>query len=653
MGGLIRPFRAVLVANRGEIAVRVFRTARKLGYRTVAVHSTADRDAPFVRAADIGVEIGPPPSRESYLVIDRIIAAAKRAGADAVHPGYGFLSENADFATACAAAGLVFIGPSPEAIRAMGSKRNAKDLAAKAGVAGIPGYNGPDQSDTRLIAEAERIGFPLMVKASAGGGGRGLRQVDDRAKLAAALAAARSEALSAFGDDELILEKRLIEPRHVEVQVFGDSHGNVIHLGERDCSVQRRNQKVIEESPSPAVDANLRARMGEAAVKIAKAIDYVGAGTMEFLLDRDGKFYFLEMNTRLQVEHPVTEAITGLDLVEWQLRVASGEPLPLRQEEIRWRGHAIEVRLYAEDAFAGFLPATGCIRTWAPTSAEWTRVDHGLASGFEVAPYYDPMLAKIVAHGRNREEARRRLSKAVADSAVLGVITNRDFLHLALEHPVFIAGKATTGFIDGVLWPQRPKRPAPTIEEAGLAALLLYLRGRRPGEGFLTPAVRSAFDLDWRGETLAVAVLPFEEKAYRIETPLGEIELEILRLGRGALRYRHAGLSARVLYAYEDDGAVWLDHGGRAERYGEALDAGARARAQGDGRLLAPIMGKVVRVGAKEGDTVAKGQVVVTIEAMKMEHEVSADQDGKIAEINCRPGEQVAARQHLMTVKPS
>ena len=407
-------FSKILVANRGEIAWRVMRTAKAMGYRTVAVYSDADKDAPHVAFADEAVRIGPPPVGESYLSIDRILEAAHKSGADAIHPGYGFLSENEAFATACEKAGLVFIGPPPAAIAAMGNKAAAKRRMIDAGVPCVPGYQGADQSDANLEKEARKIGLPVMVKAAAGGGGRGMRLVERDADLLEAIRTARAEAESAFGSGELILEKAVVDARHVEIQVFADAHGNVIHLGERDCSVQRRHQKVIEEAPSPAVNADLRNRMGAAAVAAARTIGYRGAGTVEFLLGADGAFYFLEMNTRLQVEHPVTEAITGQDLVAWQLKVAAGEKLPLTQEQVKFSGHAIEVRLYAEDAYAGFLPQTGRIDVWRPAAGPGIRVDHGMKDGLAISPFYDPMIAKVIAHGANREEARTRLVQALA-----------------------------------------------------------------------------------------------------------------------------------------------------------------------------------------------------------------------------------------------
>ena len=494
-------FSKVLVANRGEIAWRVMRTAKAMGYRTVAVYSDADRDAPHVAFADEAVRIGPPPVGESYLNIDRILEAAHTSGADAVHPGYGFLSENEVFAAACEKAGLVFIGPPPAAIAAMGNKAAAKRRMIDAGVPCVPGYQGDDQSDANLEKEARKIGLPVMVKAAAGGGGRGMRLVTDGAELLDAIRTARTEAQSAFGSGELILEKAVVDARHVEIQVFADNHGNVIHLGERDCSVQRRHQKVIEEAPSPAVNADLRARMGAAAVAAARAIDYRGAGTVEFLLGGDRAFYFLEMNTRLQVEHPVTEAITGLDLVDWQLRVARGEALPLAQDQVQLKGHAIEVRLYAEDAYAGFLPQTGRIDVWRPATGPGVRTDHGMKDGLAISPFYDPMIAKVIAHGATRDEARRRLVKALRDTVVLGPTTNRHFLIRLLEHPEFAAGKATTAFLSKHAFAE----PEITDRHWKLAASLLWrqsaerfpaaLRGWRNSNPEPTPIKLAVGDL--------------------------------------------------------------------------------------------------------------------------------------------------------------
>ena len=468
-------FNKILIANRGEIACRIQRTAQALGYRTVAVFSDADADALHVHMADEAVNIGPAPVQQSYLNIEAIIDAARRTGADAIHPGYGFLSENAGFARACQNAGITFIGPSPEAIELMGSKRLSKLAMLDAGVPCIAGYQGAEQDDATLSREADRIGYPLMIKASAGGGGRGMRLVHDAGDLLAQIRTARSEALHGFGSDELILEQALIDPRHVEVQLFGDHQGNLIYLGERDCSIQRRHQKVIEEAPCPVMTAELRQAMGEAALKAGRAVNYVGAGTVEFLLDACGQFYFLEMNTRLQVEHPVTELITGLDLVAWQLQVAAGLPLPLRQEQVQLSGHAMEVRLYAEDPAQDFVPQTGRIARWEPALQSGVRIDHGLMEGQQVSPFYDSMLGKIIAHGATREEARRKLLRAVQDSVLLGLPSNQRLLAGLLEHPQFIRGEFSTGFIT-THFAEHPclQAPVPRAEELAIAATLFH-----------------------------------------------------------------------------------------------------------------------------------------------------------------------------------
>src|SRR6202163_1468276 len=438
-------FHKILIANRGEIARRITRTARRLGYGVVAVYSDAGRDALHVRSADQAIRIGEALPAQSYLRIDAIIAATKAIGADAIHPGYGFLAENEAFARACRDAGLVFIGPSPDAIKAMGNKAGAKAIMQAAGVPCVPGYQGADQNDAAVLAEAKKIGFPVMIKAVAGGGGRGMRQVADAATFPDLLRSARSEAQGAFGDPTVILERAIADPRHIEIQVFGDRYGHAVHLGERDCSVQRRHQKLIEEAPSPAVSPELRSRMGAVAVNAIKSIGYEGAGTLEFLLDRDGQFYFMEMNTRLQVEHPVTEAITGLDLVELQLRVAGGEPLGLAQDDVKFSGHAIEVRLCAEDVARDFMPQSGRMALWQMPRE--IRVEHALQSGSEIPPFYDSMIAKIVGSGATRDEARRKLICGIEQSVALGVTTNQAFLASCLRHPAFAAGEATTAFI--------------------------------------------------------------------------------------------------------------------------------------------------------------------------------------------------------------
>jgi geranyl-CoA carboxylase alpha subunit len=639
-----RPFRNILIANRGEIALRIMRTARRLGYGVVAVYSDADRDALHVRCADQAIRIGESLPAQSYLRIDAIIAAAKASGADAVHPGYGFLAENEDFAAACRDAGLVFIGPSPQAIKAMGNKAGAKTIMQAAGVPCVPGYQGADQSDATMLAEAKNIGFPVMIKAVAGGGGRGMRLVTDAAAFPDSLRSARSEAQGAFGDPTVILERAIVDPRHIEIQVFGDAFGDAIHLGERDCSVQRRHQKLIEEAPSPAVPAELRARMGAVAVAAVKSIGYEGAGTLEFLLDASGEFYFMEMNTRLQVEHPVTEAITGLDLVELQLRVASGEPLGLGQQDIRFSGHAIEVRLCSEDAGQDFMPQSGRMALWQ--MPDELRVEHALQSGSEIPPFYDSMIAKLISYGATRDEARRKLIHGLEQASAFGVTTNQAFLAACLRHPAFAAGEATTAFIgkyrDQLL---APRTGAETADIA-LAGLLLYVTD---------PDARP-----WRkGRTLA-ATFPI---AARIELSHAVHDLEIVRerdgdyaayfdgrehrfeieeLGRDAIRFRINGVmeSARFL---RDGARLYIQNRSSVLSVRDLTRSApaATASAGSDGKVRAAMNGRVVAVLVKQGERVEAGQPVMTLEAMKMEHVHAAPLAGTISAIDVVEGEQV------------
>jgi len=641
-------FETILIANRGEIACRIIRTARAMGYRTVAVFADPDAGAPHVLAADAAVHIGP---ALAYLDGARIIAAAERTGAGAVHPGYGFLSENAGFARACAEAGLVFIGPGPEAIALMGSKAEAKRAMELAGVPCLPGYAGPDQSDAVLLAEGARIGFPLMVKAAMGGGGKGMRLVREGGALAEALERARSEALKAFGDGTLILERALEAPRHVEIQVLGDGQGNVVHLGERDCSVQRRHQKVVEEAPSPAVDADLRLRMGAAAVQAARACGYVGAGTVEFLLD-NGAFHFLEMNTRLQVEHPVTEAVTGIDLVEWQIRVARGEALPWRQEEIALDGHAIEVRLYAEDPAQGFLPQTGRLLRWRP--APGVRVDHGLAEGQGIGADFDPMLAKLIAHGPDRDTARRRLIRGLEETEVLGLRTNKAFLINLLRDEGFARGDATTAFLEREFAGDASLAPvAPGADVLALAAFICAARRggasdpESPRFGWGNgprPVVR--FRLADAGAVHEVGV-SFRRGVAGLELVHGGGVLEAVTLEPGLCRYRRDGVDGRLAFAF--DGAV-LHLEGFALR--DVTHAPAEvADTRGDAVLRAPMAGTVVSVAAAPGDAVEKGQVLAVLEAMKMEHPLRAGVTGRVGAVSVAAGMQVKARQVLMEIE--
>jgi geranyl-CoA carboxylase alpha subunit len=644
------PFRKLLVANRGEIALRVMRTARRLGLGTVAVYSSADADAPHVRAAGQAVAIGAARPAQSYLSIPALLDAARVSGADAVHPGYGFLAENADFARACRASGLVFIGPSAEAIEAMGDKAEAKRLMQAAGVPCIPGYEGVDQSERHLAAQAEAIGYPVMIKASAGGGGRGMRLVTQSCDFAAALRSARSEAQGAFGSDSVILERALVAVRHIEVQVFADRHGHRVHLGERDCSVQRRHQKLIEEAPSPAVDAALRERIGATALAALKTIAYEGAGTIEFLLDRDGRHYFMEMNTRLQVEHPVTEAVTGLDLVEWQLRIAAGEALPLTQSDVRFDGHAIEVRLCAEDPARGFVPQSGTLALWQPPCG--LRVEHALRTGIEVAPFYDSMIAKLVAHGRDREEARRKLGAGLDSLVALGVVTNREFLARCLGDPVFAAGAATTAFID-----ERADALATTDVDArawlvAVAALLLFQSAAvddgHGGGGLASHPLAHRLPLPMRlvvdGADVAARVTRVASRRVAVEAGGPRRVFDLVEQHATSLRFACDGMVEVATFVRDAEG-LWLHHRGRSLRAEDRTrSAPLRDRAAGgDGKLRASMNGRVVAVLARAGDPVEAGAPLVTVEAMKMEHVHAAPRAGIVAAIHVTPGEQVAA----------
>jgi geranyl-CoA carboxylase alpha subunit len=638
-------FGKILVANRGEIAVRVMRTARAMGCRTVAVYSSADADAEHVRQADQAVWIGEPLPAQSYLNIAAIIDAARSSGAQAVHPGYGFLAENAEFAQACRDAGLAFIGPSPEAIRAMGDKAGAKRLMQAAGVPCIPGYQGEDQGTATLAAEAARIGWPVMIKATAGGGGRGMRLVPSASAFAELLQSAQSEALHAFGDATVILERAIVAPRHIEIQVFADRHGNAIHLGERDCSVQRRHQKVIEESPSPAVSAALRERMGATAVAAAKAIAYEGAGTLEFLLDAQGQYWFMEMNTRLQVEHPVTEAVTGLDLVELQLRVAAGEPLPLTQQDVGITGHAIEVRLCAEDPQQGFMPQSGTLAAWRPSPA--LRTEHALRDGAAVPPFYDSMIAKLVAHGRTRNEARHRLLAGLQDTVALGVATNQQLLQRALSHPVFTSGAATTAFIaehgDALLAPD-----AATETHAALLAALLLQLGERGWPSPLAHTLPNALRFALNGKVHAARVTPQGTGRFDVAVDASaSTRIELLSLsGDGTVRFSCSGVSEQAMSVRDAAKHLWFHFRGQAFEL-ENLTHVAVPRAGatgGDGLLRASMNGRVIALLAAEGDTVAAGQPLVTLEAMKMEHVHCAPRAGRVTALHVAVGAQVAAR---------
>ena len=650
----------ILIANRGEIACRVIRTCRRLGIRTVAIYSDADTHARHVRMADEAIHVGPSPSSESYLVIDAVIGAARRSGADAIHPGFGFLAENSDFAQACADAGLVFIGPTPAAIAAMGNKHAARDLVARVGVPILPGYGGADQSEDRLQREAEHIGWPLMVKAAAGGGGKGMRLVPRLADLHDACVTARREAQQAFGSDELILERALITPRHIEFQIFGDQHGNLIHLGERECSIQRRHQKVIEESPSVALTAALREAMGTAAVAAARTVNYSNAGTVEFLLDHDGTFYFLEINTRLQVEHPVTECVTGLDLVEWQIRVAEGELLPLCQEGLRLNGSAMEVRLYAENPANDFLPVTGEILLWREPEGEGIRVENGIQSGDQVSIYYDPMLAKIIAYGSDRAAACRRLLRALETTTLLGLTSNRSYVFAVLNHPAYQAGELSTAFLADYFadWTE-PVGDIPLaliavtlaqwLEHSQLETNRGYWRnnpnrpqlyrysvspGDEPVDVYLTPARHnSTYRMRVAQDAEVITSVEFNEQAS------GEMVLTV------------DGHRQRVMLAHAGN-TWWVQvKSGEVQLHTLELLPEPKAPADAGGSLRAPMPGVVLAILVEVGQRVQKGDALLKLEAMKMEHTIRTAADGVVETIYFAPGDTVAADTILVQLK--
>ncbi|MFN4205251.1 MAG: acetyl/propionyl/methylcrotonyl-CoA carboxylase subunit alpha [Agrobacterium albertimagni] len=612
---------SLLIANRGEIARRIIRTARRLGIRTIAVHSDVDADMAFVREADEALPIGPAPTRDSYLRQDRILEAARKSGARAIHPGYGFLSENAEFAEAVIAAGLVWVGAPAAAIRAMGLKDAAKQRMIAAGVPVTPGYLGDDQSLERLQREADTIGYPVLIKAVAGGGGKGMRRVERSEDFSTALVSCRREAASSFGDDRVLIEKYILSPRHIEVQVFGDTKGNVVHLFERDCSLQRRHQKVIEEAPAPGMDAATREAVCQAAVKAARAVDYVGAGTIEFIADaseglRADRIWFMEMNTRLQVEHPVTEAVTGQDLVEWQLRVASGEPLPLGQDQLSITGWAMEARLYAENPTTGFLPSIG--RLDHLRLPETLRIDSGVEQGDEVTPHYDPMLAKLISHGTCRQEAARKLGEAAGQVEIWPVRSNAGFLARALRHPDFLAGAVDTGFID---------RHANEL-----------VGSREPDEQVLQAA--------------AAALLP--RKTSDVWTALTGFRLNAERDRQVAVEVGNKPYLVRMQdvpsTVRSNNGVVFLD--------GEAWEIGLPRAGQsghgtgaGDGAIMAPMPGIVIAVSVAEGDTVRRGQPLIVLEAMKMEQVLHAPFDGQVAELRASQGSQVVEGSLLVRIE--
>ncbi|MBO9669613.1 MAG: ATP-grasp domain-containing protein [Sphingobium sp.] len=611
---------SLLIANRGEIACRIIRTARRMGIRTIAVYSDADARALHVRMADEAVHIGPSPARESYLVGEKIIAAAKATGAEAIHPGYGFLSENAEFAQAVTDAGLIWVGATPHSIRAMGLKDAAKKLMQEAGVPVTPGYLGEDQSPERLAAEAGKIGYPVLIKAVAGGGGKGMRRVDAAADFADALTSCRREAASSFGDDRVLIEKYVLSPRHIEVQVFGDTHGNIVHLFERDCSLQRRHQKVIEEAPAPGMDEATREAICVAAVRAAKAVDYVGAGTIEFIADASeglsaDRIWFMEMNTRLQVEHPVTEEITGVDLVEWQLRVAAGEALPKRQDELSINGHAIEARLYAEDPATGFLPSIGKLELFelGDVHRDGGRIDTGVDEGAEVTPYYDPMIAKIIAAAPDRESARGLLHALISQTVIWPVRTNASFLLKALEHPDFIAGTVDTGLIG------------------------------RNGEAMAEPPVPSEDDLTWAvGDLIPI----YDQPGFRLNASPKSTAWFLVDGNPVEVPIDGSGV-------FEPVNSTKLSSQGRTWAITSWRQDGNHGALIGDGAILAPMPGRIIAVEVSAGQVVTKGQKLLTLEAMKMEHSLTAPFDGTVAELAVALGDQVQLEALLARIEQS
>ncbi|RYF27295.1 MAG: acetyl/propionyl/methylcrotonyl-CoA carboxylase subunit alpha [Comamonadaceae bacterium] len=667
-------FKKILIANRGEIACRVAATARRLGVQTVAVYSDADAGAKHVAVCDEAVYIGGSAPKDSYLRWERILEAAQATGAQAIHPGYGFLSENEDFAQACADAGLVFIGPPPSAIKDMGLKAESKQLMEKAGVPLVPGYHGADQDPALLQREADRIGYPVLIKASAGGGGKGMRAVDRSEDFAAALASCQREAINSFGDDAVLIEKYVQRPRHIEIQVFGDTQGHCVYLFERDCSVQRRHQKVLEEAPAPGMTPELRARMGEAAVAAARAVNYVGAGTVEFIVEQPGgyerpdqmKFFFMEMNTRLQVEHPVTEAITGQDLVEWQLRVASGEPLPCTQEQLRITGHAIEARICAENPDNNFLPATGTLQVYRkPASSSFersaVRIDDGVREGDAISPFYDSMIAKLIVHGDTREQALARLDEALAQTHIVGLSTNVQFLRRVARTDAFTQAKLDTALIpreQDVLFHQEPVG----LPLAAAAAVAQTLLRERATEGVDPFSQRDG----WRSHGVQRRPFAFDFAGAPAKASLGYLPGGALELvvGEG-----DAAVTGALAFSAADGGAIDLQFAGQRTRaavyaHGETLEVftprgatrigaidllahAGETQAEG-GRLTAPMPGKVVSFAVKAGDTVTKGQALAVMEAMKMEHTIAAPADGVVQELLYAPGDQVTEGSELL-----
>ena len=661
-------FNSILIANRGEIACRVIRTAKKLGYRTVAVYSDADAGAPHVKLADDAVRIGSGPVGESYLVPELILQAAASSGAESIHPGYGFLSENAAFAEAVESAGLVFIGPTREAIDVMGNKAESKRRMIEAGVPCVPGYEGHDQSDKTLIAEGLKIDLPLMVKAAAGGGGRGMRLVHDQADLANAIKLARAEAEGAFGSGELILEKAIIEPRHVEIQVFADTFGNTVHLGERDCSVQRRHQKVIEEAPCPIMTPELREKMGQSAIDAAKSVNYRGAGTVEFLLDDSGFFYFLEMNTRLQVEHPVTELITGLDLVALQISVAQGEPLDFSQADLDLEGHAIEVRLYTEDPSQDFLPASGPVDLWAPASGVGVRIDDGISTGQAISPFYDPMVAKVIGYGPTREAARLRLIGALKETVLFGTPSNKDFLIQCLEKQSFIDGAATTAFIgEEFSADDLDAAPVSFLDSAVAATLELCLENKAHFQRSLlvscelknwtiASAMVSRKQYQFVDITHDLSISPINSSAdtYHVADTAAEQSavIQVISMQDNKAVVLFDGVKLVAQFMQRQRGQIYCSIQGRGAFFKDLIILdGVVDDAEGGGRVIAPMHGLLLEVMVSPGDKVVKGQTLAVLEAMKMHYEILAEVDGTVEEVSAVAGSQVAVDDVLIEIK--
>ena len=661
-------FNSILIANRGEIACRVIRTAKKLGYRTVAVYSDADAGAPHVKLADDAVRIGSGPVGESYLVPELILQAAASSGAESIHPGYGFLSENAAFAEAVESAGLVFIGPTREAIDVMGNKAESKRRMIEAGVPCVPGYEGHDQSDKTLIAEGLKIDLPLMVKAAAGGGGRGMRLVHDQADLANAIKLARAEAEGAFGSGELILEKAIIEPRHVEIQVFADTFGNTVHLGERDCSVQRRHQKVIEEAPCPIMTPELREKMGQSAIDAAKSVNYRGAGTVEFLLDDSGFFYFLEMNTRLQVEHPVTELITGLDLVALQISVAQGEPLDFSQADLDLEGHAIEVRLYTEDPSQDFLPASGPVDLWAPASGVGVRIDDGISTGQAISPFYDPMVAKVIGYGPTREAARLRLIGALKETVLFGTPSNKDFLIQCLEKQSFIDGAATTAFIgEEFSAADLDVAPVSFLDSAVAATLELCLENKAHFQRSLlvscelknwtiASAMVSCKQYQFVDITHDLSISPINSSAdtYHVADTAAEQSavIQVISMQDNKAVVLFDGVKLVAQFMQRQRGQIYCSIQGRGAFFKDLIILdGVVDDAEGGGRVIAPMHGLLLEVMVSPGDKVVKGQTLAVLEAMKMHYEILAEVDGTVEEVSAVAGSQVAVDDVLIEIK--